>query len=64
MSHLQAVKHIGRYLLGTKDKGIIMTPDPSHSIEVFTDADYGGLYNPETALLTIPSQQSLEPDIL
>jgi histone deacetylase 1/2 len=39
-SHSQAVKRIGRYLLGTKDKGIIMTPDPSRSIEVFADADF------------------------
>jgi hypothetical protein len=49
-SHSQAVKRIGRYLLGTKDKGIIMTPDPSRSIEVFADADFCGLYNPDTAL--------------
>jgi hypothetical protein len=49
-SHSLAVKRIGRYLLGTKDKGIIMTPDPNRSIEVYADADFAGLYDPETAL--------------
>jgi hypothetical protein len=48
--HSQAVKHIGRYLLGTKDQGLIMTPDPSKSVEVYADADFSGLFNPETAL--------------
>jgi hypothetical protein len=27
-----------------------MTPDPAYSIEIFADADFCGLYNPETAL--------------
>jgi hypothetical protein len=44
------VKKIGRYLLGTKDKGLIMNPDPSKSIEMFADADFCGLYDSETAL--------------
>jgi hypothetical protein len=49
-SHSKAVKRIGRYLLGTKDKGIIMRPDMSRSIEVYADADFCGLFDPETAL--------------
>jgi hypothetical protein len=50
-THSLAVKRIGRYLLGTtKDKGLIMTPDLNRSIEVFADADFAGLYDPETAL--------------
>jgi hypothetical protein len=49
-SHSKAVKRIGRYLLGTRDKGIIMRPDMSRSIEVYADADFCGLFNPETAL--------------
>jgi hypothetical protein len=28
-SHTKAVNHIGRYLLGTHDIGIILWPDPS-----------------------------------
>ena len=48
--HSQAVKQIGRYLLGNKDKGIIMTPDTSKSLEVYADADFCGLYDPDTAL--------------
>jgi hypothetical protein len=48
--HSQAVKRIGRYLLGTQDKGIIFEPDPTRSLEVFSDADFCGLYDPETAL--------------
>jgi hypothetical protein len=50
-THSLAVKRIGCYLLGTtKDKGLIMTPDLNRSIEVFADADFAGLYDPETAL--------------
>jgi histone deacetylase 1/2 len=49
-THSQAVKRIGRYLLGTKDKGITFKPDPTRSLEVFADSDFCGLYNPETAL--------------
>lgn len=55
----QAVKHIGQYLLGTKDKGITFKPNPTCSLEVFADVDFCGLYNPETALynsLTSKSQ--------
>jgi hypothetical protein len=49
-SHSKAIKRIGRYLLGSRDKGIIMRPDPSRSIEVYADADFCGLYDSETAL--------------
>ena len=47
--HSKAVKKIGFYLLGTKDKGLIMKPDPSKSIKVFADADFCGLFDSETA---------------
>jgi hypothetical protein len=50
LRHSQAVKRIGRYLLGTRDKGIIIKPDPTRSLEVYADADFCGLYNQETAL--------------
>jgi hypothetical protein len=48
--HSSAIKRIVRYLLGTRDKGMIIKPDPSRSLEVFADADFCGLYNPNTAL--------------
>jgi hypothetical protein len=48
--HSKAVKHIGQYLLGTKDKGMILKPDPTRSLKAFADADFCGLYDPETAL--------------
>jgi hypothetical protein len=32
------------------DKGMILKPDPTRSLEVFADADFCGLYDPETAL--------------
>jgi hypothetical protein len=49
-SRSQSVKRIGCYLLGTRDKSTVMKSDPSRSIEVYADADFCGLFNPETAL--------------
>jgi hypothetical protein len=39
--HAIAVKHIGRYLLSTKDKGITCTPN-DHAIECYADSDFAG----------------------
>ena len=37
------MKRIGRYLLGTKDKGICFLPDPKRGlVEYFVDADFAG----------------------
>ena len=47
--HGKAVKWIGRYLLGTRTKGIIMTPDPTKGLEVFVDADFAGAWDKELA---------------
>lgn len=49
LSHEQAVKRIVRYLKGTNDKGIIMTPDPSKGIECFVDASFAGDWLKERA---------------
>ena len=49
-SHSQAVKWIDRYLLGTQGKGIVITPDPDKALEVYVDANFCGLFDPETAL--------------
>jgi hypothetical protein len=42
LSHEQAIMRIGRYLLGTKDRGIIYEPDPSKGLECYVDADFAG----------------------
>jgi Reverse transcriptase (RNA-dependent DNA polymerase) len=39
--HGKAVKHIGQYLLGTKDKGIECKPT-KESVESYADADFAG----------------------
>ena len=41
-SHLQAMRTIGCYLIGTRDKGIIMRPDHTKSFECWVDADFAG----------------------
>jgi Reverse transcriptase (RNA-dependent DNA polymerase) len=46
--HTQAVKLIGRYLLGTRDKGIICTPN-NESILCFADAGFAGDWNADIA---------------
>lgn len=42
--HGDAVRWMGRYLLGTLDKGMILKPDLTKSFEVFVDADFCGNY--------------------
>jgi hypothetical protein len=48
-SHEQAVMRIGRYLLSSKDKGMIYSPDPKRGLKVWVDADFAGGWNPEEA---------------
>ncbi|GFH58525.1 hypothetical protein CTEN210_15001 [Chaetoceros tenuissimus] len=47
--HENAVKRIGRYLLGTRDKGIVFKPDINKlgELECFVDADFAGNYTKE-----------------
>ena len=42
LSHEQAVKRIGRYLLDTRDKGMIYRPDITRGLECYVDADFVG----------------------
>ena len=42
LSHEQAIMRIGRYLMGTMDRGIIFEPDPSKGLECYVDADFAG----------------------
>ena len=41
-SHAEAVKQIGRYLLATRDKGIIIHPNKSRQFDCWVDADFAG----------------------
>jgi hypothetical protein len=48
-SHELAMIRIGQYLLGTRDKGLIMKPTPVDDLhmEVYVDSDFMGLYGKE-----------------
>ncbi len=48
-SHKQAVMCISRYLLSSKDKGMIYAPDPKRGLEVQVDADFSGGWDPSEA---------------
>jgi len=44
-SHEEAVKRICRYLVGTKDKGLVFRPDRSKGLECYVDADWAGSWH-------------------
>ena len=41
-SHERAVKRVGRYLLDTRDMGMIYRPDISRGLQCYIDADLSG----------------------
>jgi hypothetical protein len=43
--HAEAVKWLGRYLKGTRDKGTIFRPRVDKGLEVYVDADFAGNYD-------------------
>ena len=45
-SHEQTVMRIGRYFPGSKDRGIAFSPDSSTALEVFVDAVFAGMWDP------------------
>ena len=45
-SHAMALKWLGRYLKGTKDKGLILKPETGRGLEVHVDADFSGNWDP------------------
>ena len=47
-THTKAVQWLGRYLHGTQDKGIILSPN-NELFQVYADADFAGTWDPETA---------------
>lgn len=49
--HQDAVKYICRYLLGTRDKGMILHPDQQHRLTAYVDADFAGTWHRDYAHL-------------
>ena len=47
LSHERAVKRIGRYLLGTKDRGLAFKLNDNHGLECHVDADFAGGWDKE-----------------
>ena len=47
--HGTYLKHIGRYLKGTQDKGLVLNPKFSQELQIdcYVDADFAGLWNSE-----------------
>ena len=41
-SHAEAIKRIGRYLLGTRDKGLVINPKTPWHFDCWVDADFAG----------------------
>jgi hypothetical protein len=46
-SHEIALKRIGRYLKGTRTRGLVLNADDGLEIELFVDADFAGLHGYE-----------------
>ena len=55
--HSNALKWLGRYLAGTRDKGLIMKPQGS-SFDVYVDADFAGNWNPIDAPIDADTARS------
>jgi len=49
--HELAVKRIGRYVLLTRDKGVIMSPKQDFRLDLYVDADFAGLWHRDYAEL-------------
>jgi len=49
VEHGKAVRWLVKYLLGTRDKGMIFTPDLAKGLEVFVDADFAGNWDKDEA---------------
>jgi hypothetical protein len=46
--HVDALRYLGRYLQGTKDKGIFLDPKGDNSFECWFNADFLGRYKKNT----------------
>ena len=45
IEHGEAIKWLGRYIHGTRQEGLIYTPDNSKGLEVYVDADFAGTFD-------------------
>jgi hypothetical protein len=50
-SHGAAIKRIGKYLKTTRDKGIVLRPDGTNSLNAYVDADFCGTWIAKNANL-------------
>ena len=50
-SHAEAVKHIGRYLLATRDKGLMIQPNKDWHFDCWVDADFAGNWHQADAYI-------------
>ena len=51
-SHAEAVKRIGRYLLATRDKGLMIHPNKDWHFDCWVDGDFAGNWRQADATLT------------
>lgn len=51
LEHEKAVKHLCRYLLGTRHQGIILKPSGSATLDAFCDSDFAGTWTRDTSHL-------------
>jgi hypothetical protein len=47
--HEIAVRKIGRYLQGTRDKRYFLNLNNTHNLDCYVDVDFAGLWNPDEA---------------
>jgi hypothetical protein len=50
-AHQEAIKYLCRYLLLTRDKGIILTPKNENTLNAYVDSDFAGQWSPATSHL-------------
>ena len=59
-SHEVGVKYIIRYLKGTKDKGLILSPDTTKlQLDLYADADFAGFLQRRTSTTQYQSKVDL-----
>jgi hypothetical protein len=57
-SHAEAGMHICRYLMLTREQGILMDPQDGKSFEVYADADFCGNWNRSTTMNDVSTAKS------
>jgi hypothetical protein len=57
-SHAEAVLHICRYLILTREQGIILDPKDRTSFEVYANADLCGNWNRDTSMNDVSTAKS------